>query len=66
MSVKVLATVLGGQVRQFCAGWIEGRTRYQLARDRFAIPGSLFAARSVERAASDAAVTFYCSIDGAD
>jgi hypothetical protein len=51
--------------REFAAGWIEGRTRYRNARGRQVLP-SWFGPRTTGRAASQAAVAFYRSLDGQD
>ena len=52
--------------REFGAGWIEGRWRYNQAAGAAPFPPSWFEPGSVGRAASQAAIAFYLSRDGRD
>jgi hypothetical protein len=63
VSIKALAGLLGVSAGDFIAGWIEGRTRYQLAPHKDVIAGSTLPPRSVGRAASQAAVAYYEALD---
>lgn len=49
--------------REFAAGWIEGRNRFQ-RRAGDTIPNSWFDRQTVGRAASQAAVAFYLERSG--
>lgn len=69
MNVKALGAIvssLAEQPREFGAGWIEGRWRYHQAAGSRAFPRSWFAPGTVGRAASQAAVAYYVSLDGGE
>lgn len=68
MNTRLLAAVAGiarSTAGEYLAGWAEGRTRYQLAGDKSVIAPSRFPRRSAARAASQAAVAFYATLDDA-
>jgi hypothetical protein len=74
VSLQLLAAAFAGQAgqyveggREFARGWIEGRSRYQLATRTGAQLGrSWFDDRTTGRAASAAAVAFYRALAGED
>ena len=69
MNVRVLqaiVTQLADKPREFAAGWIEGKTRYARGAGSRAYGPSWFDAGTVGRAASQAAIAFYVSLDCAE
>lgn len=62
MNMSVLRSVMGGlasRPRDFMAGWMEGKTRYDLAQSKDVIAGSMMPRGSIMFAASQAAVAFH-------
>jgi hypothetical protein len=62
-ALQLLAASIGISFREFALGWVEGRQRYQLARDKNVIGASGYPERSPARAASQAAVAYYQALN---